>query len=95
MTEDNSIYVIAGLTENYRGRIYDSAIVISPSGDIIGKHRKINLLDIEQPIYSVGKSLELISTSFSKIGVAICADNFKDSLMLTSSLAMMGAQIIL
>src|SRR5688572_25921152 len=36
------IYVAAGLTERDGERIYNSAVLISPEGDLLVKHRKIN-----------------------------------------------------
>ena len=45
------LYVVAGLTERAGGRIYNAAVLIDPSGQVLLKHRKINLLDIEQGIY--------------------------------------------
>ena len=59
------------------------------------KHRKINLLDIEQDLYSTGDRLAVAETACGRIGVNICADNFPDSLVLGHSLARMGAQILL
>ena len=89
------LYVVAGLTERACGRIYNAAVLIDPSGRVLLKHRKINLLDIEQGIYSRGDRLAVAETSYGVIGVDICADNFPDSLVLGHSLARMGAQILL
>ena len=89
------IHVVAGLTEKSGERIYNSAVLISPEGDILLKHRKINELDIAQDLYSIGNTLSVAETSLGVIGIDICADNFPDSLVLGHSLARMGAQIIL
>lgn len=90
-----SIYVVAGLTEKYGNDIYNSAILISPEGKILLKHRKINILDIAQDIYSIGDSLSVVNTGLGKIGIDICADNFPTSQVIGHCLARMGAQIIL
>lgn len=90
-----SIYVVAGLTERSGTDIYNSAILISPQGKILLKHRKINILDIAQDIYSIGNSLSVADTEIGKIGVDICADNFPSSQVIGHCLARMGAQIIL
>jgi len=89
------IYTVAGLTEREEGRIYNSAIVVSPEGEIILKHRKINILTIAQDIYSVGESLSVVRTELGVLGVDICADNFPKSLALGHCLGRMGAQLIL
>ena len=46
------LYVVAGLTERAGSRVYNAAVLIDASGQVL-KHRKINLLDIEQAVYGV------------------------------------------
>ena len=92
---DAGLHVVAGLTERAGSRIYNTAVLVDPSGQMLLKHRKINLLDIEQDLYSTGDRLAVADTACGRIGVNICADNFSDSLVLGHSLARMGAQILL
>ena len=89
------LYVVAGLTERAGDRIYNAAVLIDPQGQTILKHRKINLLDIEQATYRTGDRLAVAETACGVLGVNICADNFPDSLVLGRSLARMGAQVLL
>ena len=89
------LYVVAGLTERASSRIYNAALLIDPRGQVLLKHRKINLLDIEQGIYCTGDRLAVVETALGMIGMNICADNFPDSLVLGHSLARMGAHILL
>ena len=56
---DHHIYVVAGLTERVDQHIYNAAILVSPSGEILLKHRKINVLDIARDIYSIGDTLSV------------------------------------
>jgi predicted amidohydrolase len=92
---EHGIFVVAGLTERHGERIYNAAVLISPQGVILAKHRKINVLDIAQDLYSIGDSLSVTETELGTIALTICADNFPDSLAFAHSLARMGAQIIL
>jgi predicted amidohydrolase len=69
--------------------------LIDREGNIIGKHRKINLLTVEFPYYEIGQSLHVCDTEFGKIGLNICADNYNDALHIGHALACMGAQLIL
>lgn len=92
---DNRIHVVAGITERAGSTIFNSALLISDHGDILLKHRKINILDIAQDLYATGERLSVASTSFGMVGVNICADNFPDSLALGHSLARMGARCLL
>jgi len=89
------IYVAAGLVERAGDRLYNAAILIGPDGDILLHHRKINELDIGLEFYSVGDRLGVVETELGTIGLAICADNFGDSLAIGHVLARMGAQLIL
>ena len=90
------LYVCAGLTERAAdGRNYNAAILIDPQGNIILKYHKINLLDVEQPFYAVGQTLNVVDTPLGKIGVNICADNYLDGLPIGHTLARMGAEFIL
>lgn len=90
----HSIHVAAGITERRGSRIYSAAVLISPAGEILAHHRKINELDIAHDLYSRGDRLVLAETPFGAVGLTICADNFPDSLDLGGSLARMGANFI-
>ncbi len=92
---ESGVFVVAGLTERAGERTYNAAVLIDPAGQVLLKHRKINLLDIEQPYYSTGDRLQVAHTACGVIGVNICADNFPDSLALGHALARMGAQVLL
>lgn len=95
IAKKHQIYICVGLTELYNNKRYNTAILIDDFGNIIHKHRKINLLEVEFPFYEAGNSLGVVDTKFGKIGVNICADNYIDAIHLARSLAHMNAQIIL
>jgi predicted amidohydrolase len=89
------LHVVAGLTERCEDRIYNTAILYGPDGEILAHHRKINILGIARDLYSVGDRLQVAETSLGRIGLVICADNFPDSLVHAHSLCRMGARMIL
>jgi len=89
------VYVVAGLTERDGDRLFNSAVLIAPDGQLLLKHRKINILEIAQDLYATGNCLCVANTPLGTIGIPICADNFSDSLALGHSLARMGAQVLL
>ena len=95
LAKTHNIYVCAGLTELFGGKVFNAAIFISPEGDIILKYRKINVLNVAQDIYSIGQSLSVVETPFGIVGVNICSDNYSDSLEIGHTLARMGARLIL
>jgi len=91
----HGVWVVAGLTEQAGEKTFNSAVLISPEGRIVLKHRKVNILEIAQPFYEIGDRLGVAETPFGRIGVNICADNFSNSLVLAEALGRMGARAIL
>lgn len=76
------IYLCAGLAENDGDSLYDSAVLIDDKGQILLKHRKINLLtELMSPPYTAGKKVRVVETKFGKIGILICADTHKDEIL--------------
>lgn len=64
-------------------RVYNTCYAFNPSGELIGKHRKVHLFDInvkggisfkESDTLTPGDAITLIDTEFGKIGIAICYD---------------------
>ncbi|NLN20284.1 MAG: carbon-nitrogen hydrolase family protein [Firmicutes bacterium] len=92
--KENEIYVVAGLTERAGQRLYNSAVLIDPQGDLLHVHRKINELNVAQGLYSIGDRLGVVSTPFGVVGLSICADNFTSSLAIGHVLCRMGAHFI-
>jgi predicted amidohydrolase len=91
----HKVHVAAGLAERAGGRLYNAAVLIGPGGDLLLHHRKINELDIALDLYSVGDRLGVVETELGTLGLAVCADNFGNSLAIGHVLARMGAQFIL
>jgi predicted amidohydrolase len=89
------VYVVAGLVEREGSCLYNAAVLLSPEGAILTKHRKINELDIATGLYTPGASLSVARTELGRVAVNICADNFPESLALGHSMARMGAQLLL
>lgn len=93
--QTHGVYVVAGLAERDGERLYNAALLISPQGRILWKHRKINLLVEVEGFFDTGGSLGVTHTLLGTIGIDICADNFPNSLVFGHALARMGAQLIL
>ena len=95
LAKKHGVFICSGLIEKDGEKVYNSAIIVDPSGNIILTHRKINELDIGHPYYSLGHKLNVCHTPFGTIGLLICADANTDNHVLTRSLAYMGADVIL
>ena len=75
------IYLCAGVAEKDGDKLHDTAVLIDPTGKILLKHRKINILTAWMtPPYTPGKDVQAVDTEFGKIGILICADTFKESI---------------
>lgn len=91
----NNVFVCSGLVERAGDRLFNAAVFIDPSGEVLLHHRKINELDFARDLYSTGDRLGVVDTPFGCIGLMICADGFADGQAISRALAMMGAEIIL
>ena len=92
---DAKLWVAAGLVEADANQLYNAAVLISPQGNIVLKHRKINELDIAEDLYCLGTSLAVAKTPVGILGINICADNFPDSLELAGAMGRMGCELLL
>ena len=82
LAEKYNIFICIGLAEKDGENLFDAALLINNRGEIILKHRKINILDwLMTPPYSKGSELKAVNTQFGRIGIMICADSFKDELL--------------
>lgn len=95
IAKENRVYLVSGLTEKADDKVYNTALLISDEGEILSKHRKINVLTGVEDVYAIGDRLSVTETGLGKIGIDICADNAVQSLSIGHTLARMGAEIIL
>jgi predicted amidohydrolase len=87
-------YLICGIDEldSQSGKIYDSAILISPNGKLRGTYRKVHLWDKERKFFVHGSNFPTFQTKFGKIGIGICYDiEFPEA---ARALAINGAKIL-
>ncbi|HBM95984.1 TPA: carbon-nitrogen hydrolase [bacterium UBP9_UBA11836] len=98
------LYLAAGsmAERDGQGHIYNTAYVFNPQGELVAKHRKIHLFDIdikngqtfkESNTLSPGQNITVFPTEFGPIGLCICYDfRFPE---LGRLMALQGAQIVL
>ena len=80
----NNIYLVAGSMPeiDLDGKIYNTSYVFDRNGDLIGKHRKIHLFDMqigdtyvnESNTVSPGENITVFDTEFGRFGLCICYD---------------------
>ena len=88
-------YVCAGLVERAGEYCFNSAVLIDPQGEVILHHRKLNELEIAHDFYAQGDRLAVAQTPLGTLGVMICADAFARGQIVSRTLGLMGADIIL
>ena len=80
LARQNKMWISAGCLEKDGEKVYNSAVIIDRAGRIALKHRKINTLEsLTRELYDPGNPADIrtIDTEFGRIGLTICADNFK------------------
>jgi predicted amidohydrolase len=93
--ERNGVYLCAGLIERQGDSIFNSAVFVSPKGDVLAHHRKLNELALAQGLYALGDRLQAARTPLGTFGIMICADGFATGQVISRTLGYMGADIIL
>jgi predicted amidohydrolase len=92
---DLGVYVCFGMTERRRSQVYNAAVLVSPTGELLLHHRKLNELDIAHGVYDQGNCLGAARTPLATFGLMICADGFATGHVVSRTLALMGADVIL
>ncbi|QDU94265.1 carbon-nitrogen hydrolase family protein [Lignipirellula cremea] len=65
------------LADNPQGKPYNSALVISEQGDILGAHHKAILTPLDAVAYSPGQGYQTYDLCGVKVGVVICFEGFR------------------
>jgi N-carbamoylputrescine amidase len=84
--------VFIGCPERDSGRLYNSVFVINSSGEIIGRHRKINVRSDSLSWSSPGEVAVPVQCDGLKVGLLVCADAFTPDI--AGSLKSGGAKIL-
>ena len=77
LADELNIYFVFGFLEREDKNLYNTAILIDPDGDIIGRYRKTHFAQgytINPESYKAGDEFPVFQTSFGKVGILICYD---------------------
>jgi 5-aminopentanamidase len=90
MAKELHVHIIFGLSERRGKKVYNTALIISPDGKIIGRYSKSHP---GEEIYEPGNEFPVFDTSLGRIGILICFDRQPPEP--ARILALKGAQMIL
>ncbi|MBN1341666.1 MAG: hypothetical protein JXQ73_03250 [Phycisphaerae bacterium] len=73
-TRAAKLHLAIGVVEPRQGRLYNNAVLIGPSGNLIGAYSKQFLWDYDHDYFTPGSEIPVFETSIGRIGMLICAD---------------------
>lgn len=73
LADELDIYLVAGMVEREDDKTCNTAVLLGPDGDLLGKYRKREL-GHEAPRNTPGDRSPVFGTPFGKVGLMICAD---------------------
>src|SRR5262249_16425265 len=93
LAQKHALHIVLSLYEREDDAVYNTAVLLGPEGDLIGKYRKVCLphLEIEWGV-TPGKEYPVFETKLGKIGMMICYDGFFPEV--ARELTNRGAEII-
>ncbi len=71
------VFFVYGFLEYTPDGVYDSVVLLNPSGSISLLHRKV----AEQPPFLCGSSVSVVETELGKLGLLICGDLFHEEVL--------------
>jgi len=93
LAKEHDLYVVAGLLERVGPLVYNTAVLVGPGGELVGKYRK-TCLPREEIAGGVapGQEYPVFETRFGKVGLMVCWDvHFPE---VARSLGNRGAEVI-
>lgn len=93
LAKQHDLYLVAGLVERDQHLLYNVAVLIGPSGEVVGRYRKVTLPrgEIEAGLMA-GSEYPVFETRFGKVGMMVCYDGFFPEV--ARQLSNAGAEVI-
>jgi len=74
IADENDIYIVFGMIEKEKNNLYNTAVLVNPEGEVVGKYRKTHLNVWDKVWAEEGNKIEVFSTEIGKIGIMIGSD---------------------
>ena len=93
LAKQHSLHIAVSLYEREGHLVYNTAVLLSPEGKLLGKYRKVCLPhgEVEKGV-APGAEYPVFETKFGKVGLMICYDGFYPEV--ARALAANGAEVI-
>ena len=78
IARDHSIYLVIGVIERAGGTLYCTVLFYGPTGELMGKHRKLMPTAMERLVWGMGdgSTLPVFDTPLGRLGAVICWENY-------------------
>ena len=78
MAREHGVHLVIGVIERGGGTLYCTALMIGPSGELLGKHRKLMPTASERLVWGTGdgSTLPVVDTPLGRLGTVICWENY-------------------
>ena len=95
VARDHGMHIVVGVIERDGGTLFCTALMFGPSGQLLGKHRKLVPTAFERVIWGSGdgSTLPVITTTLGRIGSVICWENYMP--LLRTAMYAKGVEFVL
>jgi nitrilase len=75
---DNRVHLVLGVIEREGATLYCTAVMYGPSGQLLGKHRKVMPTALERLVWGFGdgSTLTVVDSAIGRLGAVICWENY-------------------
>jgi predicted amidohydrolase len=76
VAKELGVYIHIGMVEvdAKTKKYYNTAVALSPAGDVVASYRKMGLFEIEEDFLSAGEDGTTYEAPFGRVGLIICSD---------------------
>jgi predicted amidohydrolase len=91
----HGLHIVAGMAERHpsiSATVFNSAVLIGPSGRVVGVQRKLHLAGEERHYFVAGREITVLDTELGRLAISICYDNYFPEV--ARAAALRGAEIL-
>lgn len=93
IASEHDVYLVIGVMEREGGTLYCAVLFFAPSGECLGKHRKLMPTAAERLVWGQGdgSTMPVLETPLGRLGAVICWENYMP--LLRTSMYAKGIQL--